>query len=64
MPKVRKMGKVVRVIAHKSVAMDDLDQATKIDVAAIERHLDRAITAAELLDGILDDAIKAASAAT
>jgi hypothetical protein len=58
------MGKVVRVIAHKSVAMDDLDQATKIDVAAIERHLDRAITAAELLDGILDDAIKAASAAT
>ncbi|HTT76339.1 MAG TPA: hypothetical protein VMF50_10225 [Candidatus Binataceae bacterium] len=61
-PKVRKIAGTAKVIGHKVEAMKEIDSAKQRDETALERHLDRAIVAAELLDGILEDTLKAASA--
>jgi hypothetical protein len=61
-PKVQKMVKTMRVMTHKGLAMAETAKKEKPDVVAFERHLDRAIAAAELLNGILDDTIRSASA--
>lgn len=61
MPKVRKMAKTTKVIGHKATAMKELSIEKK-NVALFERYLDHAIAAAHLMEGIVDDALKAAKA--
>jgi hypothetical protein len=60
-PKAKKMKRTAKVVAHKTFAMQTIAKAKKTDPTSFERHLDRAIVASELLTGILDDAIKAAT---
>lgn len=57
-PKVGNMERTAKVVHHKVTAMSGIVmKSKKPELSNLERHVDRALMATELLNGIMDDTL-------